>query len=124
MVPQIQFTNGVVDINGIFSLGKASNCEIQVPFDYYEKIEGIDLPVLGDVVICAAVVALEAQQQNKPLFDHWAHMVVHGVLHLLGYDHIDVVEAEEMESLEIKVLQGLAIANPYAVDVSLSTVIN
>jgi len=90
----------------------------------FEKIEGIDLPLLGDVVICAAVVAQEAQQQNKPLLNHWAHMVVHGVLHLLGYDHIDEVEAEAMESLEIKVLQGLGISNPYAVDISSSTVIN
>ncbi len=90
----------------------------------FEKIDGIDLPLLGDVVICAAVVAHEAQQQNKPLFDHWAHMVVHGVLHLLGYDHIDEVEAEEMETLEINVLQGLDINNPYSSDVSPSTTIN
>ena len=90
----------------------------------FEKIEGIDLPLLGDVVICAAVVALEAQQQNKPLFDHWAHMVVHGVLHLLGHDHIDEAEAEAMESLEIKVLQGLGRTDPYDVDISSSTVIN
>jgi len=70
------------------------------------------------------VVALEAQQQNKPLLNHWAHMVVHGVLHLLGHDHIDEAEAEAMESLEIKVLQGLGITDPYAVDISSSTVIN
>jgi len=90
----------------------------------FEKIDGIDLPLLGDVVICAAVVAQEAQQQHKPLFDHWAHMVVHGVLHLLGYDHVDEVEAEAMESLEITVLQGLGVANPYAADVSTPKAIN
>jgi len=88
----------------------------------FEKIDGIELPLLGDIVICAAVVAREAQQQHKPLLNHWAHMVVHGVLHLLGYDHIDEVEAEEMETLEIKVLQGLGINNPY--DVSPLTAIN
>jgi len=79
----------------------------------FEKIEGIELPLLGDVVICAAVVAAEAQQQNKPLLDHWAHMVVHGVLHLLGHDHMNEIEAEVMESLEINILQRLSIANPY-----------
>jgi len=90
----------------------------------FEKIEGIDLPLLGDIVICAAVVVLEAQQQNKSPLDHWAHMVVHGVLHLLGYDHIDEAEAEAMELLEIKVLQSLGIADPYVADVSSSTAIN
>ena len=71
----------------------------------FEKIEGIDLPLLGDVVICAAVVALEAKQQNKPLFDHWAHMVVHGVLHLLGYDH--ETDDGEMMRLQRKLVRRL-----------------
>ncbi len=79
----------------------------------FEKLDGIELPLLGDVVICAAIVALEAQQQQKPAQDHWAHMVVHGVLHLLGYDHIKEKDAEIMEGLEIEVLQRLGIANPY-----------
>lgn len=79
----------------------------------FEKIDGLDLPLLGDVVICASVVAKEAQEQGKVEQDHWAHMIIHGVLHLLGYDHIDDVEADEMEALEIKVLAGLAIADPY-----------
>lgn len=90
----------------------------------FEKIEGVDLPLLGDVVICASVVEQEAQQQGKPVLDHWAHMVVHGVLHLLGYDHIDEADAEEMESLEIKVLQGLGIADPYQLDGSREATIN
>ena len=79
----------------------------------FEKLDDIDLPLLGDVVICAAVVALEAQQQQKSVSDHWAHMVVHGVLHLLGYDHVRDADAEIMEGLEIEVLQRLGIANPY-----------
>lgn len=79
----------------------------------FEAPPGVELPLLGDVVICAEVVAQEAQEQGKPLFEHWAHMVVHGVLHLLGYDHIEDDEAEEMESLEIEILAGMGIRNPY-----------
>ena len=80
----------------------------------FEQPEGIDeLPLLGDVVICASVVESEAIQQAKPSDAHWAHMVVHGVLHLLGYDHIEDQEAEEMESLEIQVLEKLGVSNPY-----------
>ncbi len=85
----------------------------------FEKIEGINLPLLGDVVVCATVIAHEAQQQNKFHIDHWAHMVVHGVLHLLGHDHVDEAEAETMERLEIKILKGLAIGNPYGFSPSL-----
>nr|WP_085760517.1 rRNA maturation RNase YbeY [Oceanicoccus sagamiensis] len=73
----------------------------------------IDLPLLGDLVICAAVVRHEAIEQHKNINDHWAHMVIHGTLHLLGYDHIDDDEAEIMEGLEIKALASLQIANPY-----------
>jgi probable rRNA maturation factor len=69
--------------------------------------------LLGDLVICVPVVGREAKEQSKAPEHHWAHMVVHGCLHLLGYDHIDDDEAEEMEALEIKILQSLDIANPY-----------
>lgn len=79
----------------------------------FEVPDGIEMDLLGDLVICAPVVAREAQAQGKALFDHWAHITVHGVLHLLGYDHIDDVEAEEMEALEIKILATLDIKNPY-----------
>lgn len=75
--------------------------------------EEVDLDLLGDLVICAPVVEKEAEQQHKPVFDHWAHIVVHGVLHLLGYDHIDDDEAEIMESKEIAILNKLNITNPY-----------
>jgi probable rRNA maturation factor len=67
----------------------------------------------GDLIICAPVVAREAQEQGKELLHHWAHMLVHGTLHLLGYDHISDDEAEEMESLERQILQQLAIDDPY-----------
>jgi probable rRNA maturation factor len=79
----------------------------------FEAPPGVALPLLGDIVICAAVVADEALQQGKPLEAHWAHMVVHGVLHLLGYDHIEEAEAQVMEGLEIELLAGLGYANPY-----------
>jgi probable rRNA maturation factor len=72
------------------------------------------LPLLGDLAICAPVVQCEADEQGKLARDHWAHMTVHGTLHLLGYDHIEDAEAEAMEALETRVLAGLGIADPYA----------
>jgi len=74
---------------------------------------GEALPYLGDLVICAEVVAQEAKQQNKSLEAHWAHMIVHGTLHLQGYDHIEDDDAEEMEALEIEIMEGLGFDNPY-----------
>src|SRR5690606_500913 len=73
----------------------------------------VDVPLLGDIVICAQVVQEEAAAQHKAELSHWAHMVVHGTLHLLGYDHMDDAEANEMESLEIEILNTLGFANPY-----------
>lgn len=69
---------------------------------------------LGDIVICASVVAAEAIEQHKAAKAHWAHMVVHGVLHLLGHDHIADDEAEKMEALEQKLLRKLGFSDPYA----------
>ena len=69
---------------------------------------------MGDIVVCAAVVRDEAVRQSKPLKDHWAHMLVHGALHLLGYDHGEEQEAEEMERLEKEILGDQGIADPYA----------
>jgi probable rRNA maturation factor len=75
--------------------------------------EGVDIPFLGDIVICAPIVELEAKAQNKTLEAHWSHMLIHGVLHLLGYDHIEDDEAEIMEALEIKYLARLGVSSPY-----------
>ena len=75
------------------------------------KIHG--LPLLGDLAICAPVVAREAREQGKPLRDHYAHMTVHGILHLLGHDHENDVDAERMENLERKILAELGFADPY-----------
>jgi probable rRNA maturation factor len=75
--------------------------------------EEVDIPLLGDLVICAPVIAREANEQNKTLDAHWAHMVIHGTLHLLGYDHMTEEEAEVMEALETKILHKLGYADPY-----------
>ena len=75
---------------------------------------GVDLPLIGDLAICAPVVAREAAEQGKKPRDHWAHLTVHGTLHLLGYDHIEDTDAEAMETLETRILATLGIADPYA----------
>ena len=75
--------------------------------------EEVDVCLLGDIALCAAVINREAKQQSKAENAHWAHMVVHGMLHLQGFDHIDNQEAEEMEQLEIKILNQLGFDNPY-----------
>ncbi|MBC2730007.1 rRNA maturation RNase YbeY [Thiobacillus sp.] len=79
-------------------------------FEYGEISPGI---LGGDVVICAPVVEREAREQGKPLKDHYAHMTVHGVLHLQGYDHIDPADADIMESREAVILRRFRIPNPY-----------
>lgn len=73
----------------------------------------IDEPLIGDLAICAEVVEQEAHSQNKLSEHHWAHLVIHGTLHLLGYDHIIDDEAEDMEALEIQLLKQINIENPY-----------
>jgi len=79
----------------------------------FEAPPQVELPLLGDLVICRQVVEREANEQNVPLDAHWAHMVVHGCLHLLGYDHILDDEAEEMEALEADIMQSMGYADPY-----------
>ena len=71
------------------------------------------LPILGDLVVCAPIVTLEAQQQHKALEAHWAHMIIHGVLHLLGHDHENDHDAQTMEILETEILLGLNYPAPY-----------
>lgn len=73
----------------------------------------VDDPLLGDLAICASVVIREAREQGKAIAAHWAHMTIHGTLHLQGYDHINDADAEEMESLEIAILAELGYPNPY-----------
>lgn len=85
---------------------------LSFPFEMPEEVE-LDIPILGDIVICAPVIEEEASEQNKPIEAHWAHMVVHGMLHLLGYDHEEESEALVMEAEEVKILSNLGFANPY-----------
>jgi probable rRNA maturation factor len=79
-----------------------------------ELPEGVNLPLLGDLVICAPVVAREAKEQDKPVEHHYAHLTIHGVLHLLGFDHETVAEARAMEAVERQVLEKLGVPDPYS----------
>lgn len=72
-----------------------------------------DVILLGDLVVCASILEDEAKRQGKALKNHWAHIIIHGILHLLGYDHIQATEALEMEKKEVFILQQLNVGNPY-----------
>ncbi|CDF82098.1 putative rRNA maturation factor [Pseudomonas knackmussii B13] len=87
---------------------------LSFPADVPDEL--LDIPLLGDLVICVPVVEREAAEQGKEPAAHWAHLVIHGCLHLLGYDHIEDDEAEEMEALERQLLAELGYPDPYAAD--------
>ncbi|QHB17796.1 rRNA maturation RNase YbeY [Mannheimia pernigra] len=79
----------------------------------FEVPEGIEMPLLGDLVICRQVMEKEAKEQQISEESHWAHLSVHGTLHLLGYDHIEEKDAVKMESLETEIMQSLVYDDPY-----------
>ncbi|MDE8602336.1 rRNA maturation RNase YbeY [Marinomonas sp. RSW2] len=81
----------------------------------FEAPPGLELPLLGDLVICTRIVEKEAKEQDKELLHHWAHMTIHGILHLRGYDHINDDEADEMELIETQLLASLSISDPYLI---------
>ena len=82
----------------------------------FEAPAHVPIPLLGDLIVCKQVVEREAIEQEKTLTAHWAHMIVHGCLHLLGYDHIEDEEAEEMEGIERVVMNDLGFEDPYKND--------
>lgn len=85
---------------------------LSFPADIPPEIE-LEAPLLGDIIICAPVIAREAIEQEKVLSGHWAHMVIHGVLHLLGYDHVHDEDAKIMEEKEVVLLERLGFEHPY-----------
>jgi probable rRNA maturation factor len=104
----------IIELNSRYRHKDYATNVLSFPFDATEQT-GTNLPLLGDIVICADVVNREAEEQHKTRAAHWAHMVVHGTLHLLGYDHETEAEANIMEQEEIIILQQLGFANPYEV---------
>lgn len=123
-LPEIELTIRIVDEKESQSLNtqyrnmhKPTNV-LSFPFEAPAQIE---MNLLGDLVICAPVVSSEAKEQSKAEISHWAHMVVHGTLHLQGYDHIVEKEAEIMEALEIKTLNKLGFDNPYLTETKKET---
>jgi len=117
--PEAEVTVRIVDNNESQQLNfdyRAKDKPTNVLSFPFQCPPGIELPLLGDLVICAPVVATEAVEQSKSLQAHWAHMVVHGSLHLLGFDHINDDDAVQMEAEEITILQQLGFTNPYLLD--------
>ena len=105
---------GEAESRALNSQYRAKNAPTNV-LSFTVENDYLDYECLGDLVICAPVVEQEARQQGKPLPAHWAHMVIHGMLHLQGYDHQNTTEADEMEALEAKILSTLGYTNPYNV---------
>jgi probable rRNA maturation factor len=99
------------ELNERYRARKGPTNVLSFPFEHPDLL---DPPLLGDVVICAPLVAREAAEQGKAVQAHWAHLVIHGVLHLIGYDHEEESEAVIMESAERCVLTGLGFPDPYA----------
>lgn len=105
-------TNEITELNERYRHKQGPTNVLSFPFDMPEEVHD-EVTVLGDVVICADVVNKEAIAQGKTEESHWAHIVIHGTLHLLGYDHEHEAEAIRMESLEAHILSAFGFKNPY-----------
>ena len=104
------------DLNNQYRGKQSATNVLSFPSDIPADIGScLDFAQLGDIVLCAELVEHEAEQQGKPLKAHWAHLLIHGVLHLLGYDHDTEDNATRMENLEIKALERLGFPNPYLI---------
>lgn len=103
------------ELNETYRKKSGATNVLSFPFERPEGLPASELSeeVLGDLVICVPIVIEEAGAQNKPVLDHWAHLVIHGCFHLQGYDHVDDKQALEMEALEVQLLAELDIKNPY-----------
>jgi probable rRNA maturation factor len=97
-------------LNSSYRKKSAATNVLSFPF---EPPPGVNISLLGDIVICAPVVRREAEEQSKSLSSHWAHMIVHGALHLLGYEHELASDADKMEAIETRILGELGFDNPY-----------
>ena len=100
----------ITTLNSQYRGKKQSTNVLSFPFD---AVTPEPMPILGDIVICAPLVVREAQEQNKSIESHWAHLVVHGILHLLGYDHDTDNNAKIMETLESEILTKMNYPSPY-----------
>jgi probable rRNA maturation factor len=117
---QAEITLRLVDVaemtklNSVYRMKTDATNVLSFPFTMPDEITD-EIPYLGDIVICSDIVNKEAEEQKKKSEAHWAHMVVHGVFHLLGYDHETDQQAQIMETLEIQTLQDLGFTNPYLI---------
>ncbi len=101
----------IIELNKKYLHKKTPTNVLAFPF---QAPPGIKIPILGDIVICAPIANKEAIEQKKSIKAHWAHLTIHGILHLLGYDHSTQKDAKKMEALEIKILKKLGFPNPYS----------
>lgn len=107
-------TREMTKLNTTYRRKQGPTNVLAFPFEMPDMLED-DIMTLGDIVICSSVVNREAKEQNKTAKAHWAHMVVHGILHLQGYDHVKEKEAVAMEKKEIQILDTLGFPNPYKI---------
>ena len=108
-------TDEITHLNHVYRKKNTATNVLAFPATYPKDVE-LECPLLGDVIICPSVLKQESITLDKPLTAHWAHIVIHGVLHLLGYDHIQDSDAHIMQSIETKLLMELGIDNPYLED--------